>query len=394
MKILTVHNKYKFRGGEDECREADAQLMAANGHDIRDVIFENDTITSLNAVSVGLQSIWNSSSYKRLSDEIGKWRPDVVSVHNFFPVASPSVYYAARRHGVPVVQTLHNYRLLCPGALFFRDGHVCEDCMGKRMPWPGVLHGCYRSSRGATLAVASMLTVHNLLGTWQKQVDMFIALTEFSKRKFIEGGLPAERVTIKPNFLTADPGAGTGDGDFVIYVGRLTVDKGLPTLIEAWKAAACAGRLIIAGDGPLAPFVMKEASLCDSISYLGKIPLAQVFDLLASARALVFPSTWYEGMPRVIVESFSRGTPIIASAIGSMPEMIVNGRSGWLVAPGDVQSLAAAMRTVFSIREEMKEIRAAARLEFEHKYTPERNYFLLAEIFGRVIAAKKPVAEQ
>jgi glycosyltransferase involved in cell wall biosynthesis len=388
VKVLTIHNKYQIRGGEDESCDAESRLLVANGHEVSRLTFENDGITRLNASSAGLQAAWRHSSYKRVLNEVRTTRPDIVNVHNFFPVASPAVYYAARRCGVPVVQTLHNYRLLCPGAILFRDGKVCEECVGKSVPWPGVAHACYRASRSATLAVTSMLAIHNLLGTWIRKVDMFIALSEFSRRKFIEGGLPAERVTVKPNFLASDPGCGSGEGDYVLYVGRLPEEKGLRNLIDAWKAAACPGRLIIAGEGPLAPFVEGEASRSPSISFLGGRSPEQVYDLLADARALVFPSTWYEGMPRVIVEALSHGTPVIATRIGSMTEMISEGKNGWLVPPGDVRELAASIANVFRFGRAMGAIRASARRDFEDKYTAERNYHLLMNIYHDVIAER------
>lgn len=392
MRILTIHNKYRMRGGEDGSSEAEDRLLTAHGHDVRQVTFENDDINAFNAIIVGLQASWRESSYKRVLGEIGNWRPDIVSVHNFFPIASPSVYYAARKCGVPVVQTLHNYRLLCPAASFFREGRVCEACLGKRLPWPGIVHACYRGSRPATAAVASMLAIHNVLGTWRKHVDTFIALSEFSKEKFIEGGLPAEKITVKPNFLLSDLGAGSGKGDYILYVGRLTEEKGIRTLLQAWKAAACAGRLVIAGDGPLASLVEHEASALPSICYLGTRALEEVYELLADARALVFPSTWYEGMPRVIIEAFSRGTPVIASQIGSMTEMINEGQNGWLVQPGDVSSLARAMKRVDATGNDMTEIRAAARREFESVYTAERNYHLLLEIYESAVGNRKAAA--
>lgn len=389
LRILTIHNKYKLRGGEDECREAEHRLMVAHGHESRQVEFDNDGITSGNAVTVGLQSVWSRSSYRRVLSDIREWQPDVVAVHNFFPLASPSVYYAARECNVPVIQTLHNYRLLCPGGIFFRDSHVCEDCLGKQVPWPGVFHGCYRHSRQATLAVASMLTVHNLLKTWHTRVDMFIALTDFARQKFIEGGLPADRVTVKPNFLMPDPGPGCGKGDHLFFVGRLTEDKGIRTLIEAWESAGAAGKLIIAGEGPLAGFVEQQAAKTPSIRYVGRRPLQEVYEILGEARALVFPSIWYEGMPRVIIEAFCRGTPVIASRIGSMPEMIAHSETGWLIPPGDPSSLAGAIQMVCNPGTDLRRVRDAARREFESSYTAERNYHMLLDIYRCAIDKRK-----
>ncbi len=393
MRILTIHNKYQIRGGEDECREAEAGLLAAHGHQVRAIEFDNDGINPFNAAAIGIQTAWSWPSYQRTLKEIRSWKPDLVSVHNFFPVASPSVYYAARKCNVRVIQTLHNYRLLCPNGTFFRDQRVCEDCCGKLVPWPGVLHSCYRHSRAATIAVASMLAFHNLLKTWRTRIDMFIALTDFARKKFIEGGLPAERLAVKPNFVWPDPGPGEGKGDYLLFVGRLTEEKGTKVMIDAWKTAACPGRLIVAGEGPLAALVAREASQTPSIVHLGRRPLEEIYRLLGDARALVFPSTWYEGMPRIIVEALSRGTPVIASDLGSMTEMITEGRNGRHVEPGDAGSLARAMRSAFDRTEEMYSMRASARNEFELKYTAERNYDLLMGIYSRVLgyeAAAEP----
>lgn len=221
---------------------------------------------------------------------------------------------------------------------------------------------------------------------------MFIALSEFAKQKFIQGGLIPEKITVKPNFLMSDPGPGRGRGDYILYVGRLTEEKGPTILLQAWKAAGCPGRLIIAGEGPLAPLIEREALASGSICYLGTRPSNEIYELLADARALVFPSTWYEGMPRVIVEAFSRGTPVIASRIGSMTEMIKHSQNGWLVQPGDANSLALAIKEAFSTGSNMMDIRAAARREFENTYTAERNYNLLLEIYERAIENKKAVA--
>lgn len=385
MKILTIHNKYKFRGGEDESREAEDALLLERGHEVRYVTFDNSHIGRLNVVSVGLRATWSQTAYNRVRDAIAGWRPDLVDVHNFFPLASPSVHYAAAHCRVPVVQTLHNYRLLCPGAGFFRSGRICEKCMGKRVPWPGVLHGCYRGSRPGTLAVAAMVAIHNVLATWEKRVTLFIALTDFQRRKFIEGGLDGRRIVVKPNFVPLDLGAGAGDGDYVLYVGRISVEKGVHVLLEAWNRANCSGRLIIVGDGPLAPWVRKMAESEGSLVYLGRQPLRDVYELMGGARALVFPSMLYEGMPRTIIEAFSRGTPVIASRTGSMTEMVADRETGWLVQPNDPVALAARLREVFGETERLTGMRAAARRMFEVRYTRERNYRFLMDIYDRAI---------
>ncbi len=388
MKILTVHNRYQLRGGEDESTLAEEQLLESRGHEIRQLLFDNDGISGFGAVRVGLNSSWSQDSYDRMTREIASWRPDVVSMHNFFPVATPSVHYAATRAGVPVVQTLHNFRTLCPNGVFFRNGRPCEECLDKLVPWPGIAHACYRDSHAASAAVASMIAVQKLRRTWHTQVTLFLVLTEFARQKFVLGGLPADRLLVKPNFVQSDLGPGSGDGDFIFYAGRLSDEKGIRLLLEAWQMARPRGRLVLAGDGPLSSFVQQQAENDRSIQFLGRLSLAQTYDYMGRARTFAFPSQMYEGMPRVIIESFSRGTPVIAHRAGSMAEMIREQETGWLVERGDVAGLGAALNTVFSDQFDAARMRSAARAEFERHYTADHQYDLLMNAFRRAIAAK------
>jgi glycosyltransferase involved in cell wall biosynthesis len=389
MKILTVHNKYKIRGGEDESREAESSLLESRGHEIKTFVLDNDSIVGIGAIRSGFEATWCQSSYENIRRVIGEWRPDLVDVQNFFPLGSPSVHYAAFHSGIPVIQTLRNFRLVCPGAALFREGSVCEKCLGKTLPWAGILHGCYRGNRLASTAVATMLLTHNLLGTWRKCVTTFVALTEFARRKYIEGGLPAEKLIVKPNFVPVDLGRGPGGADYVLYVGRMSEEKGVRLLLEAWRLASPKGRLLLVGEGPLTPVAQERANESESIVHLGRVPIREACDLMGKARALVFPSLWYEGMPRVIIEAFCKGTPVIASRLGSMQEMVVEGKTGWFVNAGDRQSLAAALSRPFCAPDEAAGMRAAARIEFEEKYTAERNYSLMMDLYGRAIASRK-----
>lgn len=380
MVVLSVHNKYQARGGEDASHEAKVQMLMSAGHIVHDIAFDNANIR--NASKVALQASWNTAAHDKIAAVIESLRPDVLDVDNFFPLASPSIYYAASHRGIPIVQTLHNYRLICPGSTLFRNGAVCEDCVGTRMPWRGAVHGCYRQSIPASLAVTAMLTVHNFLGTWQRRVNLFVVLTEFCRQKFIEGGLPAERIAVKPNFVQPDLGPGPGDENYVLYAGRLSEEKGIRALLQAWKAVR-GGNLVIIGDGPLAPDVKKAAETCRSIKYLGSVPATKVRELMGRARVLVFPSIWYEGLPMVIIESFSRGTPIIANRLGSMECLIQDGENGWLVDPSNPASLTEALCSVFAAPEKPASMRLVARETFEANYTAKRNHQLLMEIYDR-----------
>ena len=388
MKILTVHNRYQLRGGEDESTLAEEQLLESRGHEIRQLLFDNDGIGGFGAARVGLNSSWSQDSYDRMTREIESWRPDLVSAHNFFPLATPSVHYAATRAGVPVVQTLHNFRTLCPNGVFFRDGRPCEECLDKLVPWPGIVHACYRESHAASAAVASMIAVHKLRRTWHSQVTLFFVLTEFARQKFIQGGLPADRLVVKPNFVQSDLGIGAGDGDFVFYAGRLSDEKGIPLLLDAWRMARPRGRLILAGDGPLSSFVQQYSENDRSVEFLGRLSLTETYAYMGRARAFAFPSQMYEGMPRVIIEAFSRGTPVIAHRAGSMTEMIRERETGWLVDRGDRAALAATLSMVFSDQFDAARMRSAARAEFERNYTANHQYGLLMNAFHRAIAAK------
>ncbi len=276
MRILLVHNRYQEGGGEDVVFEAEAGLLERRGHSVTRLVFDNASISDqralLTTAHLAASTVWSRSASQRVRHATRDARAEVVHFHNTFPLVSPAAYSAAKAEGAAVVQTLHNYRLLCPSAVFFRAGHVCEDCLGRTPPWPSVVHGCYRGSRPQTAAVATMLTVHRLRRTWSRDVDLFIALTEFARQKFIAGGLSAERVVVKPNFVAPDPGAKTEMGDFFLFVGRLTEEKGIPLLIRAWTEYDALPPLRIVGDGPLAPLVERISAERPNIEFLGRVP--------------------------------------------------------------------------------------------------------------------------
>jgi len=248
--ILLIHNSYQQAGGEDRVFEFEVRLLQSNGHRVYRYQDHNRRIPDLGRMELAWGTIWNANSYREVTALIRSERIGLVHAHNTFPLISPSVYYAARRAGVPVVQTLHNYRLLCPDAKLMREGKSCEDCLGRRIAWPGVARGCYQHDRRATAVVAAMTTTHWALGTWSTGIDRYIALTEFARSKFIKGGLPAGKIAVKPNFIDPDPGCGGGEGDYVLFVGRLSPEKGITTLIDAWAKLPCPVPLRVIGDGP------------------------------------------------------------------------------------------------------------------------------------------------
>jgi glycosyltransferase involved in cell wall biosynthesis len=383
--VLLLHNHYQQPGGEDEVFAAEGALLEACGHRVLRHVLHNDSVAEMRRPALAKATVWNSVVYREIRALIRRDRPQVAHFHNTFPLISPAAYYAARAEGVPVVQTLHNYRLLCPNALFFRDGGVCEDCLGKMVPWPGVAHACYRASRSSSAVVAAMLTTHRTLGTWKAAVDSYITLTEFARQKFIQGGLPAEKIIVKPNFVHPDPGSGQGRGRYFLFVGRLSQEKGVDTMLAAWKRLGEKVPLKIVGDGELAPEVAEAAERLNEVEWMGRQPKERVLALMKDARALIFPSVWYEGFPMVIAEAYAVGLPVIASNLGSMSSLIDHGHTGLHLHPSDPDDLAAQVEWVSMHPAELRRMREEARREFEAKYTAERNYKYLMDIYRAVV---------
>ncbi|WP_448208385.1 glycosyltransferase [Azospirillum sp. sgz302134] len=390
MRILMLHNHYQQPGGEDESFAAEADVMERNGHEVVRYTLHNDAIAAMNPVEVGLRTVWNPASHAEIARLIALHRPDVMHAQNLFPLISPAAYHAARRAGVPVVQSVRNYRLFCLGATFFRDGAPCERCLGHALPLAGLRGRCYRGSAAASAGVAAMLVTHRLLGTWRRCVDVFVTLSDFSRRTCIASGLPAERVVTKPNFLKRDPGVGRGDGGYALFVGRLSPEKGIGTMLEAWRRHALPLPLRVVGDGPEAERV---AAAGGAVEWLGRRNQAETLELMRGAALLVFPSEWYETFGRVAVEAFAAGTPVVAARIGAVAELVEHGRTGLHFAPGDPDDLAAQVRRLAGDPALLAVMRRHARREYEAKYTAERNYALLSAVYRRAMArAPAPLA--
>ncbi|HUJ75688.1 MAG TPA: glycosyltransferase, partial [bacterium] len=315
---------------------------------------------------------------------IRRVRPDVAHFHNTFPLVSPSAYWACREAGTPVVQTLHNYRLLCAAATLFRSGHPCEDCLGTRTLWPGVLHGCYRGSRWETAGVTVMLETHRMLGTWRNKVDLFVAPSEFARGKLIQGGIAEDRIAVKPNFVHPDPRAGGAGRNFALFAGRLSEEKGIRVLLNAWRDLPEIP-LEICGDGPLRDMVDRFARSRPpgAIHVHGALPRGEVFQRMKTARFLVFPSTCYETFALVIAEAFACGLPVVSTDIGAAAEIVDDGRTGVHFRSGDATSLAAAARRLWERPSASREMGAQARAEYARKYTAEANYALLMDVYSR-----------
>lgn len=379
MKILVAHNSYQHRGGEDVVVEAEIALLRSHGHDVEVYQRHNDELKTMSLPSAALSTIWSRKSFEDLNTLHNKFRPDVLHVHNTLPLISPSLYWSANKRNIPVLQTLHNFRLLCPQAMLLRDGKVCEDCVGKA-PWRAVTRKCYRDSAMQSAVLSGMLATHHAIGTYKNKITRYIALNEFCKTKFIASGMDPALFRIKPNFVrsTSVPDWNKREGG--IFVGRLSPEKGLHVLTDAAQKFGDVPIKIV-GKGPLEDVVKSNFAQ----TYIGFKTPQEVEQLLKAALFLVAPSTCYETFGLVAIEAFACGTPVIASRHGGLGEIVQDGKTGLLFTPGDSQDLAEKISWASSHPEEMIRMGRRARLEYESKYTPEKNYRMLMEIYDEAI---------
>ncbi len=435
MKIIQAHNYYLHAGGEDAVVAAERQMLEIQGNIVVPYYKSNEDIaaSSNKLIAVGqllkasLRTIWNHQTYREFQKLLQSEKPDVVHCHNTFPLISPSIYWACAKEKVPVVQTLHNYRLLCLNAFLFRTtkshenknlcdsaalsenkSGICELCVNKSFKWPGIRYRCYRGSLPGSLVVTLMLFVHKLRGTWTKKVTAYIALTEFQKRKMVEEGLPGDKILVKSNFIddssmkeplaSNDSVPSVVDKPYCIFVGRLSPEKGCDVLLKAWArfgempiANDHQPQLLIAGDGPERESLEKlSADLCltTSVTFLGKQSKGSVLSLMRNAQFLALPSVWYEGFPMTIVEAFSCGTPVVASNDGGMLDVIDEGKTGLLFSMGDVNALANTLLWAFEHLEEMASMSAAAHKDFSEKFSSDINYGELIGIYERALGIR------
>jgi glycosyltransferase involved in cell wall biosynthesis len=350
-----------------------------NNGDIDDSSLFARTASAVNA-------IWSQRSRADLRSAIRQFRPDIVHVHNTFAILSPSVYGACKSEGVPVVQTLHNFRFFCPAALFLRDGKPCEECIDRSL-LQSVRHRCYRGSAAATATLATMLALHRAIGTYSRDIDRYIVLTAFAREKALKGGIAEHKLVVKPNFVPNPPVPGRGEGGYVAYVGRLLEGKGAETLVEAWRHLSYV-RLKIVGDGALRArleTIARSENL--NIEFVGTQDRAAVLSMIADATLLVAPSEWYEGFPMVIAEAFACGTPVLASRIGSLEELVDEQFTGRKFNAGDPNDLAKVVREMLADKAGLCEMRSNARAFFETYLTEEQNYEQLMRIYSSLIGS-------
>jgi glycosyltransferase involved in cell wall biosynthesis len=388
MNILMLHDRYLFSGGEEQATSAEVALLRNYGHEVELLEQDNRDIEVLGKARTAIRTLWSSDSFRQIKEKLQAGNFDILHVQNFFPLWSPSVYYAASRCGVPVVQSLHNYRLLCVNSLLSRENRVCEDCLGKAVPWNGIVHRCYRNSRAASTVVAGMIGLHSLIGTWDKKVQVYVAPTEFARDRYIAGGLSGEKIAVKPYFLDPSPVPGKGGGGHALYVGRLSPEKGIATMLDAWRTADSPIPLKVVGDGPMKEFVITACRETPFVEYLGAKSLSEVLALMGHAEFLVFPSEWYETMGRTIMEALAVGTPVVASRIGAPASMVVPGETGFHFTPGDVHSLRERVEFCSHNLMRLRALRKNARAAFEDKYTGAANASLLLAIYHRACETK------
>ena len=384
MRILLVHNAYQQRGGEDGVVESELALLRERGNEVLEYRRNNDEIKDMPRTRAAADTLWSRRTVADIGQEVARFRPDVIHCHNTFPLISPSIYWAAAAANVPVVQTLHNFRLLCPQGMFLREGKVCEDCLGK-LPLPAIAHSCYRNSAAQSAVTAGMVMLHRSIGTYAHKVTRYIALNEFSRRKFIAGGLPADRIVVKPNFVDF-PAVASGLREGLLFVGRLSEEKGIDVLAQAAASIHRAGTapvVRVAGGGPQADII----SACAGASMLGSLGGEQVRLRMTESVALVLPSIWYEVFPRTLVEAYACGLPVIASRLGALPELVVDGETGLLFEPGSATDLAEKMQWALQNPAAMQKMGLAARRKYEQELAPDHNYEQLMQIYRDAIAS-------
>jgi glycosyltransferase involved in cell wall biosynthesis len=386
MRILQAHNKYRPGwGGEDTVADLEADLLRANGHEVERVSVwtrELEGAKVFEIIAAGLGTVWSFRGYRLMKEAIERFRPDLVHVHNFFPLLSPSVYWAANGAGIPVVQTLHNYRLTCANALLLRADKPCEECVG-RFPWAALRYRCHSSSFFRTLAVTSMNVIHRWAGTYRNKVQAYIALTGFSKEILVRAGLPRDKIFIKPNFTSGPEALVPLRSQTVVYAGAINRAKGVHLLLNAWaKLKPPNYQLIILGDGPDRPKLQSLYAGDSTIQWLGPQPRKVVLKYIATSRWLVLPSLAYENFAMSVLEAFSVGTPVVVPGHGAFAAIVSDKQNGLHFAAGDESSLAETLQSSLTADvSKWAEYSEAARAKYIHELTAESNYHQLLSIY-------------
>lgn len=393
LRVVVVHNRYRSGqpSGEDEVVHRETALLREAGHNVHTFARSSDEIAAMSRTeqaAVLAQAAWSRTSRRQFADRLAAVRPDVVHVHNTFPLISPSILAAAAAADVPVVATLHHYRQICPSGELFRAGQVCRECVN-RLPLPAIRHRCYRDSRAATVP----LVIAQVVGrrAWWNEVSVFFCISAAQRDTLIAGGMPADRLVVKHNFVP-DLGTRTGPGRHVLYLGRLAENKGVQVLMAAWErfatASAPGAPLVIAGDGPLRAAVQRWAATRPDVRFEGLVDRGRCTDLTRAAIAVVVPSVWPEPFGLVAVEAMSLGVPVLASALGSFPELVCAERTGLLHPPGDADALALHLRRVVD-SDTSRRLGDAARRRYEEHFNPQVGLRRLVGGYRVAIAARR-----
>lgn len=385
LNVLQVHNRPLIPGGADQVVANEAEMLRAEGCRVEQLIMDTRSELSVGEARTAAKVIWNRAAQHLLEESMASIRPDVVHVHTPFPLMSPAIFRTAHQRGVPTVGTSHSYRYSCIRATCYRDGDVCELCVGARTKAPGVRYRCYKDSYLASLAMASSLAIHRLVGTFHDCVTRYIALSGFMKDLYVRDGFPRNKIVVKPNSVP-DPGLrGDRRSDYVLYAGRLTIEKGIPTLIEAWERSPQLPRLIVAGDGDLRATVLQAAAQDPRIEYRGWVTGEHMRRLLDEALGLLLPSEWYEGHPLVAVEALARGVPVISSKTANSSGVVEDRVSGALFETGDPASLSDKILEMTRDRQELEDMGRAARARYRSVYSQEDDVARLLEIYRSIL---------
>ena len=390
LRILQLHNHHANLGGAMEVLSHERDLLVAAGHRVEQFTLPPTGELGLAALQAGAKAVWNREAARETTRRVASFRPDVVHVHTPFPLMSPAVFRAAKRAGVPTVVTLHSFRFACVAATCHRDGHICEDCVGRRVKWPAVAHRCYHDSALGSGALALSLLTHRALGTFHHDVDRYLALTGFARDLMIRDGYPAEKIVVKPNSVpdTSEVGRPDPASPYFFFAGRLIDVKGVRTLLDAWQQVTTAGRvrLVIAGDGELRNLVRAAAAEDERIEWRGWLDESSVTRLMSGALATVVPSEWYEGLPLVILRSLSVGTPVLASDLENISHELLEDGAGWAFRTGLPADLARAMDAVASQPETVSGMRQRARASFDARYSPAVDTVRLEALYRSLLS--------
>ena len=387
MKVLQLHNFAMGRGGIENVIASDTRLLRGGGSEVERFSINNADVKGLSNVRAGMKAIWNVQAHREVKRLIDEFQPDVAHVYTPFPIMSPAVFRAASRMGVPTVVTVQSYRYSCVNGLFYRNGQVCELCLGKRFKVAGVRYRCYHESLLGSGTLAASLALHSTMGTFRDHIDVWLVNSEFMRQKLGEEGISTQKIVVKPN-TTPDPGYTPGvTGNHAIFAGRLEREKGIPTLLAAWASNRGLPSITILGDGPLRSEVEQAAQRDPRITYRGWLDHDEVQEELRSARFMILCSEWYEGQPVIALESFSCGTPIIASDVGNFSEMVMPGENGFRFESGSVSSLTSVVEQAWRTTDpsEIAALRERARNTYLVNHSEEKNRVELHAAYSRAI---------